>query len=227
MPSVARGARLEVVSETKALVSVRELEEFRRRAMDRLSAAFEADLIEIEQLERRLAQVRAGTSLSDLEDAVAGLPAFEPEPRSQKPTQPVPRSGLAIAICGGSSRRGAWKVPRRMTAIAIMGGVQIDLREALIGAEGTEIRAFALMGGVEIIVPPGARVECRGIGIAGAFEDRTGPSEPGDETPLIRVTGLALMGGIETRTRKRQHGKEGRRGQERGKRALPSGKDRG
>lgn len=71
----------------------------------------------------------------------------------------------------------------------------------------TEVTVFALWGGVDIIVPPGLQVECSGAGIMGAFE-RTpdeladasvASSDPG--SPVLRVNGVALMGGVDVSTR--------------------------
>ena len=55
----------------------------------------------------------------------------------------------------------------------------------------------ALMGGAEIIVPPGLAVECGGVAIMGGFdqvEEMPGAAEPG--APTLRVNGLVLMGGV-------------------------------
>jgi hypothetical protein len=58
-----------------------------------------------------------------------------------------------------------------------------------------------MWGGVDVIVPPGMNVECHGVGILGGF-DQTGEGQPRDPTaPTLRVTGVALMGGVEVTVR--------------------------
>jgi len=51
------------------------------------------------------------------------------------------------------------------------------------------------MGGVEILVPPGVRVETSGIGVMGGFESFSQSGDPA--APLLRISGFALMGGVE------------------------------
>lgn len=84
-----------------------------------------------------------------------------------------------------------------------MGGNDLDLRNATLSAHETVINAFAVMGGIDIIVPDDVRVIDDGIGVMGGFELRDDPSSttshdhlPSD-APLVRVRGLALMGGVD------------------------------
>jgi hypothetical protein len=52
------------------------------------------------------------------------------------------------------------------------------------------------MGGVEIIVPDDIDVETEGTGIMGGFEHFAHTSDDPD-APLLRITGFAIMGGVE------------------------------
>jgi hypothetical protein len=59
------------------------------------------------------------------------------------------------------------------------------------------MHVVAVLGGAQIIVPPGLSVEVRGSAILGGFAqlDRTfGSLEPG--RPLLRVHGRATLGGV-------------------------------
>ncbi len=53
------------------------------------------------------------------------------------------------------------------------------------------------MGGVQIIVPPTLQVEASGFAIMGGFEpvDRV-PDNPDPATPVLRIRGFAMMGGV-------------------------------
>ena len=65
----------------------------------------------------------------------------------------------------------------------------------------TEVKVFAMWGGVEIIVPPGMNVVCDGIAMGG-FEHAPETNVPLDPiAPTLRVTGVALMGGVEVTVR--------------------------
>ncbi|MGP6174856.1 DUF1707 SHOCT-like domain-containing protein [Corynebacterium sp. A21] len=118
-------------------------------------------------------------------------------------------SGLSASVMGGAVRNGDWLVPRIHTTITVMGGNDIDLREARFESGEIEIRAFALMGGIGITVPEGVRVICDGFALMGGFDaaiDKKATIRPADlppDAPVVRVTGFALMGGIGVITKPR------------------------
>ncbi|MEU4462885.1 DUF1707 domain-containing protein [Streptomyces sp. NPDC024017] len=105
-------------------------------------------------------------------------------------------STWAVAVMSGFQRKGRWTMPRRFTCFAFWGGGEIDLREADFADREVEINAIAIMGGVDVIVPPGVEVVVRGIGIMGGFDHREEgvPGEPG--APRVVVTGFAFWGGV-------------------------------
>lgn len=118
-----------------------------------------------------------------------------------------PGTGTSIAVMSGSDRSGVWTIAETHTAVAVMGGVNIDLREADLQSQETTIRAFAFWGGIEIIVPDDVVLIMDGVGFMGGFaEDRSTwkqdprpvrQAQPG--APVVRVTGLAVMGGVGVR----------------------------
>jgi predicted membrane protein len=81
-------------------------------------------------------------------------------------------------------------------AMAVFGEVKIDLRKAGIAGDQAVIDVNALFGGVDIRVPENWRVEMKGAGIFGAFEDKTVPprTDPGVKTPQLIITGTAVFG---------------------------------
>ncbi|MER8220097.1 DUF1707 domain-containing protein [Streptomyces sp. NPDC094143] len=105
-------------------------------------------------------------------------------------------STWAVAVMSGFQRKGRWTMPRRFTCFAFWGGGEIDLREADFTEREVEINAIAIMGGVEVVVPPGVEVVVRGIGVMGGFDHREEgvPGEPG--APRVIVTGFAFWGGV-------------------------------
>ncbi|MFJ3618523.1 DUF1707 domain-containing protein [Streptomyces iakyrus] len=105
-------------------------------------------------------------------------------------------STWAVAVMSGFQRKGRWTMPRRFTCFAFWGGGEIDLREANFADREVEVNAVAIMGGVDVIVPPGVEVVVRGIGIMGGFDHREEgvPGEPG--APRVVVTGFAFWGGV-------------------------------
>jgi hypothetical protein len=84
-----------------------------------------------------------------------------------------------------------------------MGGVDIDLRRARFTSRETVIHAFGIWSGIDIYVNAYTRVIVDGVGIMGAFDqarDKVRP-ELGPDSPLVRVTGFALMAGVTVQRR--------------------------
>ncbi|AIR98607.1 DUF1707 domain-containing protein [Streptomyces glaucescens] len=105
-------------------------------------------------------------------------------------------SARAVAVMSGFQRAGRWTVPRRFDCFAFWGGGEVDLREANFAAGEVQINCVAIMGGVNVIVPPGVEVVVRGIGIMGGFDQREEgvPGDPG--APRVIVSGFAFWGGV-------------------------------
>jgi hypothetical protein len=177
----------------------------------------------LEDFERRVEAAHRTEISAELEALLADLPSAG-VPASAGGARPTPQGAarqvvdrvrgelgeprgrqLVMGIMGGSARRGRWVPARRIGAVGIMGGVELDFREAALPPGVTEVHAFAFWGGVEILVPPHVRLECSGIGIMGGFEARDqaelsrAPDDPA--APTLRITGVALMGGVEVTVR--------------------------
>ncbi|WP_406202161.1 DUF1707 domain-containing protein [Streptomyces sp. NBC_01017] len=120
-----------------------------------------------------------------------------------------------VAVMSGFQRKGRWTVPRRFNCFAFWGGGEIDLREANFADREAVINCIAIMGGMQVTVPPGVEVVVRGLGIMGGFDHREEgvPGDPG--APRVIVTGFAFWGGVgveRKRTREqRQEFREERR----------------
>lgn len=184
--------------------------EARDRATAELCEHFAAGHIELDTLESRLAAVDEAKSEAELAELVRDLPALPtagavvPEASAAAPAfaRPPARRGWALAVLGGASRKGEWSPPRRLNAVAVMGGIELDFRDAHLAPGETHVTIVALMGGVEVIVPPGLAVTVRGLGLLGAVdqeEQAAGTADP--NAPQLKVTALACMGGVEVKTR--------------------------
>jgi predicted membrane protein len=102
----------------------------------------------------------------------------------------------AIAIMSGVVRRSTTPTFEGADLTAIMGGCEIDLRQASI-APGTEavIDVFAFWGGIDLKVPEDWLVIARAVPIMGGVEDKTHiPASPAAKTLVIR--GVVIMGGV-------------------------------
>jgi hypothetical protein len=160
--------------------------------------------LELDELDERLEATYAARTYADLVPITMDLPSELPDQAPARPGASVParRFDSSIAILGGVDRRGIWEVGARHNAFALMGGVEIDLREAVFTAPETVITANACCAGIDIVVNEGTRVVVEGVGILGAF-DQVDKVEPRltASSPVVRVRGVALMAGV-TVTRK-------------------------
>ena len=104
----------------------------------------------------------------------------------------------ALAMMGGIGHVLTSQAFRGGSASAIMGGVEIDLRQAAPAGGQAEIDTFAWWGGVEILVPEDWEVVLRGVPIMGAFEDFT-QHPVAENPPQLVIKGLVIMGGVEIR----------------------------
>ncbi len=79
-----------------------------------------------------------------------------------------------LSILSGIQRQGTWRVPKKLRVVAVMGGIDLDFREAEFGPGVTEVNATMVMGAIAIIVPPHLAVECDGVGNRGRGHGRPG-----------------------------------------------------
>jgi formylmethanofuran dehydrogenase subunit D len=112
-----------------------------------------------------------------------------------------PRAGV-LSVFSGQVRRGPWEMPQHLRLAAVMGSVEVDLREALIPEGDSEIEVFCLFGSVELVLPPGVIIEFDGDAFAGSFEFTPDSMyAPPVGAPRIRVTGSATFGSVECEVR--------------------------
>lgn len=80
---------------------------------------------------------------------------------------------------------------------AIMGGVKIDLRKAVI-KDGAILDVFTLMGGIELVVPENVTVKSKAMVILGGIENKA-QTTADRKSPTLYVTGEVIMGGVEVK----------------------------
>ena len=197
--------------------SMRVSDDERHQVAETLRRAAGEGRLDLDELEERLESAFAAKTYGELAPLVRDLPSGGSaldDTGSARPAVPryedLPSPSVSVAVMGGVERHGAWALGERHTALALMGGVEIDLRQAALPAESI-ITAVAVMGGVTITVDQYTRVDADGIVIMGGFGEVRPRVAPviGPGAPVVRVRGLALMGAVEV-VRKPREGK-GRR----------------
>lgn len=102
-----------------------------------------------------------------------------------------------LVLFGGATTREQSSHFRHTDISAIFGGSTLDLRQARIDTEAT-VDAFALFGGIKVLVPPGWRVSLSGLPLLGGLEDKTnGTGDLSPDAPVLAVNGTAIFGGVE------------------------------
>jgi hypothetical protein len=100
-----------------------------------------------------------------------------------------------FAVLAGFERTSNSQNFRGGDLTAVMGGCEIDLRQASMRAPAS-IDVFVMWGGIEIRVPEDWTVDLRGVPVLAGFVDKTRPPAMATDKRLV-IRGMALMGGIE------------------------------
>lgn len=183
--------------------------------IDALMEHFANDVMDIDEFERRVSVAHKATTTAQLKELLRDMPGSSALPVPTDSGLPAKRTDFsvtsaahekereyALALMGGTSRKGHWRPARTNVVMAVMGGADLDFREAVLSPGVTEVKVYTVWGGVDIVVPPGVNVESHGIAIMGGFES-TGdsPGRADADAPTIRITGIAVMGGVDVSVR--------------------------
>jgi hypothetical protein len=180
----------------------------RDKVADLLREALAEGRLTPEEHAERIDAVYAARTYAELAPITEDLPAARdmqleasvPGLRPHDPGLPAPHPapGSVTAVFSAAERKGRWLVEPHTNVQAIFGGAMLDFRQAVLTQREVTLNIVAVFGGVEIKVPPGVRVIGDGAAVFGGWD------LPGDETveagaPVIRLTGLALFGGVEVK----------------------------
>ncbi|GAB2930338.1 DUF1707 domain-containing protein [Nonomuraea fastidiosa] len=163
----------------------------------------------VEQL--RIASVEGRLTLAELTDRTEAAYTARTHAELAMLTQDLPSGGVRppapagqggkkrrwfVAVMGDSKRRGTWRIDQELGAVAVMGDVVLDLREAEVRTDQVDIMAVALMGDVKIIVPDGVNVDIDGVAVMGDKKVKVAQAAPGVNVPVVRVQAYAVMGDV-------------------------------
>lgn len=170
-----------------------------------LSTAYAEGRLTREEHDERLDQLLAAKTFDDLlpitrDLVVVGTPSPVATPQSTSrftidTTVQSSDSDKMIAIFGGATRTGRWRVRRNIQALALFGGIDLDLRDAIFEAPVVEISGFWCFGGLDIKVPEGIEVRDQTAGIFGGT-DVSNIGDPAPGAPTLVIKGVSLFGGV-------------------------------
>ena len=163
----------------------------------RLREAMAEGRLTLDDFSKRTDSALTALTRDQLAEVVADLPAHQATGYAASPA--VVATPWVVGVLGSSLRNGRWRVGHELHAVSVIGECKIDLRQAVIDAPLIVVRALAIMGTVEVIVPEGVQVELQGIAIMGAKTMRMNDTQVLEGAPVVRITGLAVLGEIKVR----------------------------
>jgi predicted membrane protein len=83
-------------------------------------------------------------------------------------------------------------------AMAVFGGLDLDLRDTALPPEGADLELVSVFGDLEVLLPMGWTVEVSGPVVLGDLDDRTLGAPAG--APVLRVRTTVVFGDVELRT---------------------------
>jgi phosphohistidine swiveling domain-containing protein len=97
------------------------------------------------------------------------------------------------AILRSASFRPWGEVAQRLRSWAVWGNAEIDLRDAVIPVDGLDVRVWAYIGDVTLVVPPPVQVSLVATPLLGGLWTTSSASVA---APTVRIRALALFGDI-------------------------------
>jgi hypothetical protein len=174
-------------------------DEDREEALRALRQALVDGRITAEQHSERVSKVLAAQYVAELENLTADIPHGERLPvRADNAALVKAGTQHARAILRSASLRPRGEVAQRLRSWAVWGNAEIDLRDAVIPVDGLDVRVWAYLGDVTIVVPPNVGVSLVATPLPGRVVDDTGSAPAA--APTVRIRALALFGDINVRT---------------------------
>jgi Domain of unknown function (DUF1707) len=174
------------------LDGVRASDSERDAAAGRLQAAFAEGRLNDGEFDERMRTALTARTRADLArlmtDLPADAPAALPAPAGSKPGR------FAVTFKSSLHRAGRWRVPEHFTTVVYKGDGVLDLRAAELTAHITTISAVAYKSRIDILVPPGVRVETGGLGVSTGSAGQDGPLSP--NAPVVHVRGYSYKGSV-------------------------------
>lgn len=105
---------------------------------------------------------------------------------------------MHVAILGGSRVTGPWRPGKSEWGLVLLGGLELDFRQAQLTEEMTRVSLVCILGGATVTVPPGMPVTVTGFSIFGGRGVKRlaapGPPAPGQKG--LHVFSIVAFGGV-------------------------------
>lgn len=188
----------------------------RDAVVGRLNQAVGEGRLTMDEFSQRLELAYAARTRGDLDPLLRDLPAGVggAVPATTSGTAIVSDGGQgkgtrwSISPIGGIRHRGRWRVPRHTVAIAVLGGVDVDFGQAELAAPEVMITKVSIIGGVNVRVPPGMRVEVSNFAILGGRNiNLAGPLA--QNAPVLHIRSFSIIGGVNVGESRNKRNRDG------------------
>ena len=188
-------------SEPGRFLPIRASHQDRDAVAQRLQQAFAEQRLDDDEFDQRIRAALTAQTSADLDQLTADLPASAHGLAAPDLAGPKP-GRFAVAYKSPIRRSGRWRVPRQFRSVVYKGSGWLDLRAAELTAPVTTIVAVAYKSRIDILVPPGVRVEMDGFGVTKGWS----PDEEWErmlprDAPVVHIRGVAYRGTIEASSR--------------------------
>jgi hypothetical protein len=167
-------------------------------AVARLREAAAEGRLTLEEFGVRMERALAARTRDELVQLSLDLPvtAYRTSPPLELA---IPTVGRELAILGSVKRTGRWRLGHEVEAVAVLGSATIDLRGAMIDSPLITIRAIAICGSVDVLVPAGVEVQMDGVAVLGSRDVKIHHDPPPPGAPIVRIECTIYLGSVTAR----------------------------
>lgn len=182
--------------EPRAAPDIRASDRERDEVAERLSEHASQGRLTLAEFEERMSAAQEATTRAQLEALTKDLPHLESAASVgavDDGRRPVTK--WIVGIMGGSTKKGRWRPAGRTNVLALMGGHDIDLREAELDSDELVLNVYNIMGGTDIYVPDTIDLRVTGFSLMGGTDENGSTRRPRPGAPRVTVRMINIMGG--------------------------------
>lgn len=163
-----------------------------RRVVDeRLMAAVGDGVLTLLEYDERAGRLWESRTRGQLEALVADLPPVTGHPRAATLTPYGAPDRRVIAVLSEDRLAGQVAVGQAVRGYAVLGKAVVDLRREDL-PDGVRVSVRAVLGEVEVQLPPGSRVAMTGVSVLGERKLRVAAGRG----PVVHLDAIAVLGGV-------------------------------
>jgi uncharacterized protein DUF1707 len=183
---------------TQDTPAIRASDAEREQAVALLRAHAVDGRLTLEEFAERIDKAYAARTRDELDELRRDLPERPTSPAAVAKRKATRR---LIAVLSGLDRRGRWRLGSDTLAVAFLGGIDLDLRDAEIEAAESQLTLYTVLGGADIKVPEGVDLEVGGFSLLGGKDVRGGTRPLGPGAPKLTIRAFTFLGGVSVTTK--------------------------